>query len=150
MPTGICNGATLQERFFRFAVPSLGCWKWRGEVNHAGYARMAVRYHRVNASRVAFLLSRGDWPTQQIDHLCRNEWCVNPNHLEDVPPRLNVRRSNNPASVNARKTHCARGHEYAGDNLRLRSNGKGRECMTCNREDAKRRYWRLKGEGGDK
>ena len=130
----------LRERFFRFAIPTMGCWEWRGETSHAGYSRMQVNYHNTHASRVAFYLTRGDWPSQQIDHICRNTRCVTPNHLEDVSPKVNIARSNNPASLNLRKTHCLRGHEYAGDNLSLRKGGKGRTCKACRREDARRYY----------
>lgn len=43
---------------------------------------------------------------------------------------------------NAEKTHCPRGHEYAGDNLRI-SNG-SRLCKACHRErDAEKRQKQL-------
>lgn len=44
--------------------------------------------------------------------------------------------------ANAVKTHCPRGHELSGDNVRIsqRSTGERRVCKTCVREDAKRRY----------
>jgi hypothetical protein len=49
----------------------------------------------------------------------------------------------------ARRTHCARGHAYSPENTRIRKSG-GRRCVTCVREDCRRRYarnsYRLKEE----
>lgn len=41
------------------------------------------------------------------------------------------------------KTHCPQGHPYAGENLKVASNG-GRLCRTCMREHSARREQRLK------
>ncbi|MET9957055.1 hypothetical protein ABZ135_36645, partial [Streptomyces sp. NPDC006339] len=50
-----------------------------------------------------------------------------------VSCRTNVRRSPVAlAAINARKTHCDRGHELTGSNLIPRAEGK-RECRTCTR-----------------
>lgn len=37
----------------------------------------------------------------------------------------------NAGQVNRAKTHCPQGHEYAGDNLMIQSNGR-RRCRACN------------------
>lgn len=65
-----------------------------------------------------------------IDHLCRNGLCVNPKHLEAVTNIENIMRGNGAPAINARKTHCVRGHELSGDNLYNRRSGK-RACRTC-------------------
>lgn len=56
----------------------------------------------------------------QIDHLCRNTWCVNPTHLESVTPKVNTLRSNAQSAINARKTHCNRGHPLSGSNISVK------------------------------
>lgn len=68
----------------------------------------------------------------QIDHLCRNHDCVNPEHLEVVTQAENMRRGIGATAINARKTHCKHGHEFTPENIYRRPNG--RECMTCLKE----------------
>jgi hypothetical protein len=47
-----------------------------------------------------------------VDHLCNVRLCCNPDHLKAVPHHENVNRGeNNFYAINARKTHCVRGHE---------------------------------------
>jgi hypothetical protein len=41
----------------------------------------------------------------------------------------------------ARRAHCARGHAYSPENTRIRKSG-GRRCVTCVREDCRRRHAR--------
>ena len=69
----------------------------------------------------------------EIDHLCRVRNCVRPSHLEQVTGRENVLRSHGPAAINARKTHCHKGHEFTPENTYVWSNGSRthRMCRTC-------------------
>jgi hypothetical protein len=86
--------------------------------------------------RVAYELAKGPIPAgMQIDHLCRVLTCCNPAHLEAVTPRTNVRRSNSTAGINARKTHCSRGHplDLASDNCRYSEKYNTRFCRACER-----------------
>lgn len=55
---------------------------------------------------------------------------MNPAHLEPVTQRENIRRGL-VGTHNASKTHCAKGHEYAGDNLLV--SGGQRYCRECRR-----------------
>ena len=68
----------------------------------------------------------------QLDHLCRNRSCVNPDHLEPVTCRENLRRGETLNAANLAKTHCPAGHPYAGENLSITAKG-FRECIECGR-----------------
>jgi hypothetical protein len=66
-----------------------GCWIWRGYVINSGYGT----WGRHLAHRRMYEERRGEIPAGLvIDHLCRKKLCVNPDHLEAVPQRINVRR----------------------------------------------------------
>jgi hypothetical protein len=113
-----------------------GCWKWRGVRNGDGYGKFLLgnvdgRPVLVLAHRYQYEMLYGPIPEgMQIDHCCKNILCINPSHLEAVTPRENNRRSDSLTAQNGRKTHCLRGHPFAGDNLRLRGDGR-RTCHAC-------------------
>lgn len=115
-------------------VTESGCWIWLGQLDPGGYGK----FDHGRAHRKAYIEFRGPVPSSQhLDHLCRVRCCVNPDHLESVTPRENTMRSPvAPAAVNARKTHCDKGHPLSGDNLVLRKSNAGptRGCATCMRE----------------
>lgn len=155
--------ATLRERFLSKCVATeTGCWEWTGgHFVSTGYASFNLKrddgiWRPQPAHRVAYELLHGSIPEGlEIDHLCRNRGCVNPGHLEAVTRRENIRRSFGPSGINARKTHCSKGHPYDAENTRVRR-GK-RECIECYRamdrarqKTEKRRvaqrarYWRQK------
>lgn len=126
--------ARLPESFWQrvYPEPMSGCWLWSGSLNGNGYgwfclfARLA---HRVSYTALVGLIKE-----RTLDHLCRTISCVNPDHLEDVSGRTNILRSpTSPSAVNARKTHCKRGHALTPDNLRPVKNNK-RECRICIKE----------------
>lgn len=107
------------------------CWVWTASLDKEGYGRFSMRKRYIAAHRFAYLHYVG--PLQAglvLDHLCRNRACANPAHLEAVTDRQNILRGTAPAAVNARKTHCLRGHELAGANLYERPGGR-RRCRTC-------------------
>lgn len=121
----------IEKLWAKAALPTHpdGCVEWTGAMHSEGYGMIGSRGY---AHRVAYELLVGEIPKGfQIDHLCRNRACMNPNHLEAVTQQVNLRRGNGASAINARKTHCKWGHEYTEENTYRRPDGKGKMCRTC-------------------
>jgi len=113
-----------------------GCWVYPiTDVN--GYGRVSIHQKPHYAHRLMYLLDRGAIPDGlQLDHLCRNRGCCNPDHLEAVTSRENTMRGDLPRIVRERglsKTECVNGHPLSGLNVRVNAKGH-RICRTCKRE----------------
>lgn len=122
----------IPERLADKIDASGDCWEWTGARTKHGYGRVSIAGNVRQAHRVVWELLVGlihDGFT--LDHLCRNERCVNPDHLEPVTHGENVLRGYSPTSLNARKTHCKNGHPFTQDNTYYE--GHWRRCRTCNR-----------------
>lgn len=119
-------------RFWAKVTKTESCWLWTGGKTIGGYGTFGVSAGVSKlAHRFAYELSTGPIPAgYDIDHLCRTRHCVNPAHLEAVSHRVNMLRGDTCVARNAAKTRCRRGHELAGDNLRMNARG-DRVCRLC-------------------
>lgn len=119
-----------ETRFFRFVAQDGDCWTWTGTTNR-GYGHFRTLSGRLYAHRWSFEFFRGAIPEGlTIDHLCRNKACVNPDHLDPVPGRINTLRSEGITAALAKATRCVNGHEFTEANTIQRATG-GRKCRTC-------------------
>lgn len=127
-----------ESRFLSYLVDHGECWIYTG-ANAGGYGRFYFGDRVVPAHRYAYELLVGPIPEGlQLDHLCRDRACCNPDHLEPVTQRENLRRGIGPAGLNARKTKCPKGHPYDEANTYTHSAG-WRQCRACRREMSRRR-----------
>lgn len=118
-----------------------GCWIWKGGKSKEGYGQYSFKGICFWSHRLSYILEHGYIDDKlTIDHLCRNPTCVNPKHLEMVTIVENFMRGNGWGAVNARKTHCKRGHIYSEENTyrypRENANGivhRSRQCRSCDR-----------------
>lgn len=82
------------ERFWEKVKKTDGCWIWTASIYGKGYGKYTVRGKHYAAHRYAYELIKGKIPDgMQLDHLCRNKLCVNPDHLEPVTNAENQRRA---------------------------------------------------------
>lgn len=131
----------------RIAVSDADCWDFVGATAR-GYGRVTVgsvadgtRRQRY-AHAVVYEALVGPIPAgHEPDHLCGNTRCVNPEHIEYVTHRENVRRGDSPAGRAARTTHCPQGHAYDEANTHVYRGM--RRCRACGREHS-RRYHRAR------
>ena len=144
----------------RTRVDPSGCWHWTGPINREGYGRCVRGGRETLAHRASYAAARGPVPAGlHLDHLCHSQSdcrrlrreclhrrCVNPSHLEPVTPRENLMRSWAPSALNARKTHCLKGHPFDEGNV-YASTG-ARQCRYCAREEMRERRGPAKVRSG--
>lgn len=111
------------------------CWYWTGPLDKDGYGHCNAIVGTPRAHRTAYILTYGSIPEGKVlDHLCEERSCVNPSHIKATTSADNVLRSARAvAAINARKTHCIRGHEFTPENTyRWPKRPRSRQCKRCN------------------
>jgi hypothetical protein len=116
------------------------CLEWVG-FRDKGYGRFQLAHQKpVGAHRWLYERWVGPIPEgMHIDHLCRNRACVNPAHLDVVTLAENNRRAA-PHRERPIKWVCKWGHPK-----KLYPCGVV-ACPTCNRERARARYQKSRGD----
>ena len=70
------------------------CWIWNLYVNANGYGQVCRNGRTLKAHRWVYEDLVGEIGEQQVDHLCKERSCVNPDHMELVDNAENTRRGN--------------------------------------------------------
>jgi hypothetical protein len=115
----------LDKRFWSKVKKTNNCWVWLGGTTNKAnpYGKFSSVYGQTSAHRMAYELTKGAISKGlEIDHLCKNTLCVNPDHLEAVTKQVNMLRRRN--------IFCLRGHSMAGNNLYISPKGV-RGCRNC-------------------
>lgn len=133
LPTVISDKVLLDDRFF--------CWLWIGSRTEDGYGSLSFDRKTYRAHRWIYERLVEPIPSDlTIDHLCRNRACVNPLHLDPCTDAENILRGFSFSAINARKTHCPKGHPYSGSNLgfvKSKYQATNRICRQCARDRAR-------------
>lgn len=86
------HGARKREKYR--VDPETGCFVWLLSTNEKGYAKTYRDGKFRKAHVVAWEERNGSVPDGlELDHTCKNRKCINPDHLEPVTHRENLRRS---------------------------------------------------------
>jgi len=113
------------------------CINWFGRLDKDGYGKFkGTLVHRLSYEKNVGLIPEN----MEIDHICKNRSCINPNHLRIVTHIENLKTSKHNT-----KTICKNGHEFNEENT-YRYRGR-RICRKCVNACMKRRYERNKLKG---
>lgn len=143
IPNGKCMPGT-EDRFWSKVIKQNNtdqCWLWTGGTFNLGYGAFYDGKNNQLAHRVAYRLVVRE-PKKHLDHLCRNRFCVNPWHPEEVSHWTNNARGVGISANNLRKTHCLRGHALEGENVyNPPQEPHKRQCKAC--QSVRSRRWQI-------
>lgn len=115
-------------------IPESGCLIWLGALGPGGYGSISFKSRKTSqvAHKFVYEFVKGPVPEGlELDHKCRVRSCVNPDHLEPVTRKENMRRG----LKGILRTHCIHGHSYGepGNLVSSRLKVGIRQCRACQR-----------------
>lgn len=114
-----------------------GCWEWSASHTTNGYAQgyppAKPRSRPVHVHRYVMQMLGYDLAGLDVDHLCRNRGCVNPEHLEPVTRAVNLQRARGGWCKKLLHDLRVPGSSYP------RKNGR-KLCRECVKAKARERY----------
>lgn len=134
---------TIANIMARLIVTESGCCIWPGPKAGGGnggeYGVVSYQGRQQYVHRLLYEYFVGPIPDGLVlDHVhCDNPPCANWAHLQPATRKNNNLRGGGSPALNARKTHCKRGHELSEENVYLQPwHGKGfsRRCLKCRLE----------------
>lgn len=129
------------DRFSKkYVTDSQGCWIWQDYVDKDGYGVFRGLHGTwIHAHRFSYSEYVGDvLEGTHIHHLCGNQSCVNPQHLNQLNASEHILQPGHAADIGRSKTHCIHGHKLSGSNLYVQPSTGYRYCRTCKRASEKR------------
>lgn len=134
------RGGTDEERFWAKVTPTGFCWYWGGSCTGSTTDGKGHDYFNLGADsgRKGVVAHKFSYETLvgpvpdglELDHLCRNPPCVNPDHLEPVTHAENMRRGFAPAQHSVRTKKCGYGHDISTEE-KVYTNGRVQVRSTC-------------------
>lgn len=100
MSTGSTDSPRL-DNLTNYWIVEDGCWLWLGATWANGYGKTSTPITGTRiAHRALYAQARGAAPEgMDLDHLCRQRLCVNPDHLEPVTRQENIARGHKARKV---------------------------------------------------
>jgi len=118
------------DNLSRYNIDSHGCWVWAGTLYGNGYGKLTREIHGTRLAHRAFYIEHRAEIADgfELDHLCRNRACVNPDHLDPVVRSVNIQRGYD-ARQNGR---CKNGHDLTvEDAYYIEPSSGSRQCRQC-------------------
>lgn len=136
-------------RRVKLGANDVDCWEWIGYIGKSGYGSVDFKGVTKTAHRAVYEILVGEIPGKmQLNHdchtrsktcaggtTCLHRRCVNPDHMSLVTPLDNLLLDNTVVGLNAKRTHCFRGHELTPQNTRISyaTGSKVRFCKACDK-----------------
>ena len=122
--------------------PITKCWNWTRKLDN-GYGRISFKGKNWKVYKLLYIWKNGEIPKWrsfadlELDHICNNRACVNPEHLKLISHKENTLKGNGVTAINARKILCKYGHPLSPDN---RGHRKCKECMRIYEKSRNRKH----------